>query len=121
MLNDVDRVALIEEFGYDKYSALVGQSKSFRLVGDVLFKVVGDVMKEVPSFRRRKQILAEIHNVGGHVGIMKLYHMVRSMYYWPGLIEDCVAVVDQCVDCKKSKEKPNVLPLKPTHKFDKPF
>jgi hypothetical protein len=52
---------------------------------------------------------------------MKVYQMVRSLFYWPGLIDDCIAVVEACVDCKKLKAKPKVLPLKPTYKFDKPF
>ena len=62
-----------------------------------------------------------MHSAGGHVGVMKLYQMARSLFYWPNLIEDCIQTAKQCLHCKKLKEKPRVLPLKPTHKFDKPF
>jgi len=91
------------------------------LVGDKLFKVYGSNLREVLSVRNRRTTLNEMHSTGGHVGGMKLYHMVRSMFYWPNMIDDCMHVIEQCVHCKKLKEKPRVLPLKPTHKFDKPF
>ena len=52
---------------------------------------------------------------------MKLYHMVRSLYYWPKMLEECISLVENCVDCMKSKGKLKGLPLKPTHKFDRPF
>lgn len=55
------------------------------------------------------------------MGVMKLYHMVRGLFYWPNLINDCIKLIETCVDCKKLKLRPKVLPLKPTFKFDKPF
>ena len=121
LLSGVNKVELISEYGYDKYAALVDISKQFRLIGEKLFKAYGDNLREIPCVSRRRGILAEMHNAGGHVGVMKLYHMVRSMFYWPSMIEDCVSLVEQCVHCKNLKEKPKALPLKPTHKFDKPF
>ena len=90
VLNNVDRAALIDEYGYDKYASLVGFGKSFKLVGDKLCKVVGGNLREVPSVTRRAALLRETHAAGGHVGVMKLYHMTRSMFYWPNLIEDCI-------------------------------
>ncbi len=50
--------------------------------------------------------MEEIHNVSGHVGMMKVYHMVRSLYYWPSLVDDCIEVCRHCVDCMKLKAKP---------------
>lgn len=121
LLNDESKDELLAAYGYDKFFKLLEVSKQYKLVGDTLFKVFSDRVREIPSLRRRKDIVEEIHNVGGHVGVMKVYHMVRSLYYWPGLIEDCINVCSNCVDCMKLKAKPKVLPLKPTYKFDKPF
>ncbi len=47
--------------------------------------------------------------------------MTKSLYYWPSLVDDCIDVCRTCVHCMKLKSKPQVLPLKPTRKFDKPF
>ncbi len=64
------------------------------MIGDKLFKVYGSNLREVLSARKRRAVLDEMHSAGGHVGVMKLYHMVRSMFYWPGMIEDCIVAVE---------------------------
>jgi hypothetical protein len=60
-------------------------------------------MREIPSPRKRSDLLKEVHTSGGHVGVMKLYNMVRTIYYWPYLINDCIELVEKCVDCSKMK------------------
>lgn len=44
-------------------------------------------MKQVPSVAKREQILKDIHETGGHVGVTKTYQMARSLYWWPGLFD----------------------------------
>lgn len=74
-------------------------------------------MREVPSVRKRREIVEEIHLSSGHVGVTKLYRMCRSIYFWNGMINDCIRVVEDCVACSKMKLELRPLPLKPTHKF----
>lgn len=50
-------------------------------------------MREVPAFNKRKEILKDLHLAGGHVGVMKLYHMVRHQYWWFKMLEDCIDLV----------------------------
>ena len=52
------------------------------------------------------------------MGITKLYKLGRSIYYWKGMLDDCIKVVNECVDCSKMKLELRPLPLKPTLKFE---
>jgi len=106
LLSDDSKVELLAEFGYDEFFKLVEFSKQYRMVSDTLFRVFSDRVLEIPSVRKRKEIVKEIHNVSGHVGMMKVYRMVRSLYYWPGLVDECIEVCRNCVDCMKLKAKP---------------
>lgn len=49
----------------------------YEVVGGVLYRVFKDSLKEIPAVYKRTEILKDLHLAGGHVGIMKLYHMVR--------------------------------------------
>lgn len=106
LLSNDSKEELLAEFGYDEFFKLYEVSKQYRIVSDTLFRVFSDRVLEFPSVRRRKEIVEEIHNVSGHVSMMKMYHMVKSLYYWPGLVDDCIKVCRDCVDCMKLKSKP---------------
>ena len=90
-------------------------------MGDVLYRVYRDTTKEVPPVVKREEILRELHEAGGHVGITKVYRMARTYYYWPGMFEQCTLVVSECVSCKTMKGQLRSMPLKPTNKFGRPF
>lgn len=81
-------------------------SDQYLVVGDKLMKKFKNTMREIPSPRNRSELLTEIHTSGGHVGVVKLYNMVRMIYYWPHLMDDCVELVESCVDCSKMKYVP---------------
>lgn len=121
LLCDDAKAELLAEVGYDEFFKLVEYSKQYRVVSDTLFRVFSDRVLEIPPVRKRKEIVEEIHNASGHVGMMKVYQMVKSLYYWPNLVDDCIDVCRNCVHCMKLKAQPQVLPLKPTRKFDRPF
>ncbi len=69
------------------------------MIGNRLYRVYRDTTKEIPEYRKREEIIRELHEAGGHVGITKTYQMARVYYYWPGLFDNCVRVLDECVSC----------------------
>jgi hypothetical protein len=77
---------VIADIGYEKLVALQNVCENYKVIGGQLWKHFKDRVKEVPSVAKRRELLADIHTTGGHVGVMKLYHMARSLYYWPGLM-----------------------------------
>ena len=53
----------------------------------------------MPREMDRDDILRDLHESSGHVGITKLYNMVREYYYWPKLYYDCERIVKTCTPC----------------------
>ncbi|POM73948.1 Reverse transcriptase [Phytophthora palmivora] len=60
-------------------------------------------------------VLQNCHNSmeGGHQGIVRTYHRVKSDYYWIGLYADVVRHVQSCEDCCTSKSKPHLRGYSP--------
>ena len=56
----------------------------------------------------KKKLLELIHN--GHCGRKKSIRLTRDRFYWPGLIEDITASVNECKPC---------LALKPSQPREK--
>lgn len=44
-----------------------------------------DGVREVPKVRFRYDLVRELHEISGHVGISRLSQEVRKVYYWPFL------------------------------------
>ncbi|POM63148.1 LOW QUALITY PROTEIN: reverse transcriptase, partial [Phytophthora palmivora] len=61
------------------------------------------------------EVLPNCHNSveGGHQGIVRTYHRVKSDYYWIGLYADVVRHVQPCEDCCTSKSKPHLRGYSP--------
>ena len=106
MLVQGDHRDVLAEVGHDQYQKLLEASDQYLIVGDKLMRKFKNTMREIPSPRSRSELLTEIHTGGGHVGVVKLYKMVRMVYYWPHLMDDCVELVESCVDCSKMKYVP---------------
>ena len=53
----------------------------------------------------RREILDESHNTpySLHPGSTKMYHDVRSLYWWPGMKRDVVEYVAKCLTCQQIK------------------
>ncbi|POM64561.1 LOW QUALITY PROTEIN: Hypothetical protein PHPALM_19882 [Phytophthora palmivora] len=70
------------------------------------------------------EVLQNCHNSveGGHQGIVRTYHRVKSDYYWIGLYADVVRHVQSCEDCCTSKSKPHLRGYSPGNIVsDRPF
>ncbi|POM66875.1 LOW QUALITY PROTEIN: Reverse transcriptase [Phytophthora palmivora] len=61
------------------------------------------------------EVLQNRHNSveGGHQGIVRTYHRVKTDYYWIGLYADVVRHVQSCEDCCTSKSKPHLRGYSP--------
>lgn len=54
LLKGNSKQELLAEYGYDYFFKLVEVSRQYKLVGETLFKVFSDRVREIPSKRRRK-------------------------------------------------------------------
>lgn len=57
LLNDDSKGELLAECGYDEFFKLVEFSKQYRIASDTLFRVFSDRVLEIPSVRKRKEIV----------------------------------------------------------------
>ena len=48
-----------------------------------------------------KSILKLLHV--SHVGVKKTYDFARSLYYWPGMLNDIKQLIDGCEACSMSR------------------
>ncbi|GMG18449.1 unnamed protein product [Phytophthora fragariaefolia] len=70
------------------------------------------------------EVLQNCHNSieGGHQGIVRTYHRVKTDYYWTGLYADVVKHVQSCEDCSTSKSKPHLKGYSPGNVMsERPF
>ena len=68
-----------------------------KLVGDYHAPVIptsdGDLIR---------LILLEVHSsgLGGHLGFDKMYHFVKTRFFWPGLRRDVYRFCKECLTCQ---------------------
>ena len=48
-----------------------------------------------------KPVLKLLHV--SHVGVNKTYDLARSLYYWPGMLNDIKPLMDDCEACASSR------------------
>ncbi|CAB0034698.1 unnamed protein product [Trichogramma brassicae] len=53
-----------------------------------------------PNEEDRPNIIREAHDsaVAGHKGMIKTYHRIREIYYWPNMMEEIRRYVKTCHD-----------------------
>ena len=66
----------------------------------------------------RGDLLRQLHDDIGHIGIDKTYKLIGRKYYWPGLYKDVTKHVNSCVVCQSRSGKCEIAPLEKT---DVPF
>ena len=59
-----------------------------------------DAKRIVMPLKGVKSILKLLHV--SHVGVNKTYHLARSLYYWPGMLNDIKQLIEGCEACSKS-------------------
>ena len=68
-----DKRSLVAQLGVDRLFELDKVADKFSLIGSRLYRVYRDNTKEIPAFCKRDDIVKELHEAGGHVGITKTY------------------------------------------------
>ncbi|KAE9168194.1 hypothetical protein PF004_g28583 [Phytophthora fragariae] len=71
-----------------------------------------------------QEVLQSCHDSleGGHQGINRTYHRVKSDYYWIGLYADVEKHVRSCPDCCSSKSRPQLRGYSPGNVLaERPF
>ena len=64
----------------------------------------------VPS-KLREQILTDLHV--GHIGVVKMKALARSLIWWPGLDTEIEAIASKCAGCQQYKRAPPAAPIHP--------
>jgi len=75
----------------------------------------------------KKKILYEFHDspLGGHRGMNKTYHAIKSQYFWPNMRREVEKYVKQCRSCQVNKmltpkhKAPMEITTTAEHSFDK--
>lgn len=79
--------------------------ENLRLRGDALYLLENSTYKLVVPRSARNGVIKRIHQLGGHVGVNKTLHMIKNLYYWPGMLEDVKVGVHCCLACQMTKGK----------------
>lgn len=90
----------------------VGQALGFVFVNGIL--KYGDRLCVPNVDNLRQRILHEIHHApySVHSGVTKMYHDVRSCYWWMGMKKDIAQFMPSCLTCQQVKfehQKPTIL------------
>ena len=67
-----------------------------------------DTRRIVMPFKGVKPILKLLHV--SHVGVNKTYDLARSIYYWPGMLNDIKQMIDGCKACHSTRPAQPVNP-----------
>ncbi|KAE8881851.1 hypothetical protein PF003_g34085 [Phytophthora fragariae] len=84
----------------------------------------GTWMRLVVPSTMVQEVLQSCHDSleGGHQGITRTYHRVKSDYYWIGLYADVEKHVRSCPDCCSSKSRPQLRGYSPGNVLaERPF
>ena len=81
-------------------------------------KFLPKVLTVVPlSFQQPLIRAAHCSRLSGHLGVFKTVNRLYMNYWWPGMQEQVVGFIKECVTCQLSKTPPNfkreVLPSQP--------
>ena len=58
----------------------------------------------------RQYILQQLHLA--HSGVVKTYRTARQLYYWPGMKNDIITLIEKCIPCEQyqlSKARPELI------------
>ena len=66
-------------------------------------------------------LLVEAHDILGHQGINRTYHLIKWQYYWTGMNKDICKYTTKCALCKRGKVRTQIYPLQMTDIPDRPF
>jgi Integrase zinc binding domain/Integrase core domain len=65
--------------------------------------------KKYPSPGYRVLLLEEIHTTYLHIGAPKMYHLLRSTFWWPNMERDCTIYTSHCLACQLEKGASNAV------------
>ena len=61
---------------------------------------VGMQWLDYPSPAERVLLMEEAHLRNAHVGGSRLYSLLAGRYWWPRMLESCVAFTSSCLTCQ---------------------
>ena len=88
------------------------QVKDYTLHDDCLFFKQRLSIPKDPSLK--KLILKEAHDspTAGHMGYAKTINLLRKSYHWPGLQQDVLRYLRECLSCQRIKAERVKMPRK---------
>ena len=67
----------------------------------------------------REQIRTDLHV--GHIGVVKMKALARSLIWWPGLDAEIEAIASKCARCQEYKRAPPAAPIHPWEWLTRPW
>ena len=98
-----------EKFDSDDLEAwkLWKQRRRLKVQDGILFRTCKladrDVNQLVLPKASRLEVLKALHDDMGHFGFDRVWDLVKSRFYWPGMAEDVKSYVGGCLNCMKRK------------------
>ena len=88
------------------YNLLKREQNKLRVDDDgVLIRKAGKIEQVVLPESLKEDIMTELHNEMGHVGLEKVFQLARERVYWPRMHSEIEAYIQKC-GCKLQKKPP---------------
>lgn len=113
---------LMNPVAYPIEPGLKTHIKRFEIFGDYLFYGVHFDKKAqlvVPDCSARDKIIELAHEVSGHGGPEKTFHLLRDHYFWPKMKVHVTNFARHCLECQRGKYS-NQRPAGVMHPLDVP-
>lgn len=123
VLQDTALLALLRGQGYPlgcsrrERDRLQHRARGFEWRGTHLVRrLVNGGVRVVPELAARGLLIQDVHERGGHVGVMKTRSLLAPHYWWLGLSADVARVVGGCSECDRVRaafnaKHPTLQPL----------
>ena len=80
------------------------RARGYRWLGSILFKLMeGGALRAVPQPSERMKLALDTHRGMGHFGVQRVIDGLQKNYYWRGLGDTVVVVVQACLPCARVK------------------
>ena len=80
-------------------------TRAYELKDDILFKHSGQLLVVPASLRRAVLENYHTHPLGAHMARDRLFHILKTRFYWSGMLNHIRAFCRSCLECAKVKSR----------------
>ena len=87
---------------------ILNEARHTRMIDGVLHHTVPGTQASLPFVpdEMREPLMSAFHYQLGHAGAVRVFDMLRTRYYWPGMRKDIDVHVAECHECTLAKPPP---------------